>query len=153
METGYTGRIDDAAGPLPLHDRGGMFDSQENASQMDPQRMVKCFDGRFLDRTGEPRNSGIVEDTIQAVKARQGILNGGLDVGLPTDVRVLIECRVSKLFSQAVAFLILDVRDEYTASFFHEEPHRGFANATCSPRNDCYFSFQLSHFQSPPRYE
>jgi hypothetical protein len=140
VETGYTCRIDDAAGPLPFHDRSSVFDSKENASKMDPKSMIECFDGRFLNRTGEPRNSGIVEDAIQAVKARQGTFNGGSDIGLLADVRVLIHCRASKLFSQAVTFPILDVRDEYTASFFYEEPHRGFANTTSPPRNDCYFS-------------
>lgn len=75
-------------------------------------------------------HAGKVAEDIQAAVTFEGVVDGGLDVGLECDVAMDEGSKWEEGVSKELSSLVVDVSDHYFGAVADEEADRGFADAS-----------------------
>ncbi|HME26725.1 MAG TPA: hypothetical protein VKI44_36270 [Acetobacteraceae bacterium] len=122
-----------------------MFDAKHHAAHIDAEDALELFRrhlGNADHRRARPR---IVDQTIEAAKPRDGMVDHRLYIGLDTDIRSNETERVAASCFECLAFLGASPAGHDTSTLRDEQFGDAFANSAGRASDNRDFSVKLAH--------
>jgi hypothetical protein len=113
-ESRHARRVDDAARSLPLHDRPGVLEPEEDAPQQDRHVRLILLHRRVQNARAPRYETGVVKHAVEPAELLHGSFDQSLHIGFQSQVGVTIGCGRTGFPRQSVPLAILNVGHDDT---------------------------------------